>query len=149
MLTLAQQIKYNYPQNILSWFGNKPTHIIKVGQAVEGTQKRMCKSLVYAIAAFITLLSEGTLPNFVGHIMNSTHTGYRLFVHETLGQYVSFEILSNGMKRVLEVYEIWKGFQEGFGYNNLGVNGTTVKNRSDVIFRVPAYEALLVMYVTD
>jgi hypothetical protein len=46
MLTLAQRIKYNYPQNILSWFGNKPTHIIKVGQAVEGTQKRMRESSI-------------------------------------------------------------------------------------------------------
>jgi hypothetical protein len=55
----------------------------------------------------------------------------------------------NGMKRVLEVYENWKGFQKQFGKNSLGLNGTTVKNSSNVIFPVPAYEALSVMYVTD
>jgi len=50
---------------------------------------------------------------------------------------------------VLEVYENWKGFQKQFGKNSLGLNGTTVKNSSNVIFPVPAYEALSVMYVTD
>jgi hypothetical protein len=53
------------------------------------------------------------------------------------------------MRRVLEVYENWKDFEERFGKNALGLNGTTVKNCSDTIFPVPAYEALSVMYVTD
>ena len=50
---------------------------------------------------------------------------------------------------MLEVYENWKGFQKQFGKNSLGLKGTTVKNSSNVIFPVPAYEALSVMYVTD
>jgi hypothetical protein len=99
--------------------------------------------------AVVTSLSEGVLPKFAGRIMNSTFTGYRPFPFENPGQYVSFEILSNGMRRVLEVYENWKDFEERFGKNDLGLNGTTVKNCSDAIFPVPAYEALSVMYVTD
>ena len=62
---------------------------------MEGAQKRMRKSLSYAMEAFITSLSEGVLvfPNVGGHIMNSISTGYCPFVHENPVQYVSFEIL--------------------------------------------------------
>ena len=83
--------------------------------------------------------------------MNSTYTGYRPFFNENPGQYVSFEELNNGKKRVLEVYENWKGFEERFGYsgNGLGLKGTTVKNMPDVFRQVPVYDSLFVMYVTN
>ena len=58
---------------------------------------------------FITSLSEGTLPNFVGHIMNSTSTGYHSCFNENPGQYLSFV-----MNQVLEVYEGWKDFHNRF-----------------------------------